>query len=230
MSLAGGFRIYRSTGGRVVHCRCTRRLASVVPQNRRPVRKVGADTVADGIRHSDEAPLQGTLFDGDFASVSKDLGFRGPVAHRVAGITYRQLDYWARTGLVVPEIRGASGSGSQRLYSFRDILLLRVVKRFLDVGISLQQIRIAIDHLRARGVEDLTELTLVSDGFSVYECTTANELFDLTKGGQGMFLISVSSVWQEIEGTLGDLPSERIAQQNLHTENELESRRRAKTG
>jgi len=70
----------------------------------------------------------------------------------------------------------------------------------------------------------------VRGGFSVYECTTANELFDLTKGGQGMFLISVSSVWQEIEGTLGDLPSERIAQQNLHTENELESRRRAKTG
>ena len=186
--------------------------------------------MADGIRHSDETPLQDTLFDGDFASVSKDLGFRGPVAHRVAGITYRQLDYWARTGLVVPEIRGASGSGTQRLYSFRDILLLRVVKRFLDVGISLQQIRIAIEHLRARGVEDLTELTLVSDGFSVYECTTANELFDLTKGGQGMFLISVSSVWQEIEGTLGDLPSERIAQQNMYSENELESRRRAKTG
>ena len=179
--------------------------------------------MADGIRHTGETPLQGTLFDGDFASVSKDLGFRGPVAHRVAGITYRQLDYWARTGLVVPEIRGASGSGTQRLYSFRDILLLRVVKRFLDVGISLQQIRIAIEHLRARGVEDLTELTLVSDGFSVYECTTAN-------GGQGMFLISVSSVWQEIEGTLGDLPSERIAQQSLRTENELESRRRAKTG
>lgn len=186
--------------------------------------------MADGIRHMNETPQQDALFDGDFASVSKDLGFRGPVAHKVAGITYRQLDYWARTGLVVPEIRGASGSGSQRLYSFRDILLLRVVKRFLDVGISLQQIRIAIDHLRARGVEDLTELTLVSDGFSVYECTTANELFDLTKGGQGMFLISVSSVWQEIEGTLGDLPSERIAQRNLSTANELESRRRAKTG
>ena len=173
---------------------------------------------------------QGVLFKDPVSIVDENLGYRGSVARKAAGISYRQLDYWARTGLVVPEIRGASGSGSQRLYSFRDILLLRVVKRFLDVGISLQQIRIAIDHLRARGVEDLTELTLVSDGFSVYECTTANELFDLTKGGQGMFLISVSSVWQEIEGTLGDLPSERIAQQNLHTENELESRRRAKTG
>lgn len=153
--------------------------------------------------------LQDLLFDGDFSPMPKDMGFRGPVAHRVAGITYRQLDYWARTGLVVPEIRQAGGSGTQRLYSFRDILLLRVVKRFLDVGISLQQIRVAIDHLRARGVEDLTEITLLSDGFSVYECTTASELYDLSKGGQGMFLISVSSVWKEIEGTLSALPSER---------------------
>ena len=180
----------------------------------------------------DAAPqrAQGMLFGDPLPELDTSTGYRGPIACRVAGITYRQLDYWARTGLVEPTVRGARGSGSQRLYSFRDILLLRVVKRFLDVGISLQQIRIAIEHLRARGVEDLTELTLVSDGFSVYECTTANELFDLTKGGQGMFLISVSSVWQEIEGTLGDLPSERIAQQSLRTENELESRRRAKTG
>ncbi len=176
-----------------------------------------------------QKPLQATLFDGDFAPVAADMGFRGPVAHKVAGITYRQLDYWARTGLVVPEIRDAAGSGSQRLYSFRDILLLRVVKRFLDVGISLQQIRVAIEHLRARGVTEISELTLVSDGFSVYECTSANELYDLTKGGQGMFLISVSSVWQEIEGTLLDLPSERIVE-GEHPGNELASRRKAKAG
>ncbi|MCC2592866.1 MerR family transcriptional regulator [Tessaracoccus sp. OS52] len=153
--------------------------------------------------------MQDLLIEGDFSPLPVDSGYRGPVAHRVAGITYRQLDYWARTGLVVPEIRQAGGSGTQRLYSFRDILLLRVVKRFLDVGISLQQIRVAIDHLRARGVEDLTEITLLSDGFSVYECTSANELYDLSKGGQGMFLISVSSVWKEIEGTLSSLPTER---------------------
>lgn len=174
-------------------------------------------------------PLQDLLFDGDFAPLPADVGFRGPVAHRVAGITYRQLDYWARTGLVVPEIREAGGSGTQRLYSFRDILLLRIVKRFLDVGISLQQIRVAIEHLRVRGVEDLTEITLLSDGFSVYECTSANELFDLTKGGQGMFLISVSSVWKEIEGTLSSLPTERVEPESEGGEtDELAARRRAK--
>jgi hypothetical protein len=88
---------------------------------------------------------QGLLFDGDFSPVPIDLGFRGPVACSAAGITYRQLDYWARTGLVVPEVRSASGSGSQRLYSFRDILILKVIKRLIDAGISLQQIRAAID-------------------------------------------------------------------------------------
>ncbi|MFT3886718.1 MAG: MerR family transcriptional regulator [Arachnia sp.] len=181
---------------------------------------------------AEKLALQEVLFDGDFAPVPSDTGFRGPIAHRVAGITYRQLDYWARTGLVVPEIRNAEGSGTQRLYSFRDILLLRVVKRFLDVGIALQQIRVAIDHLRARGVEELTELTLVSDGFSVFEVTSANELFDLTRGGQGMFMISVSSVWHELEGTLSTLPGERTSDEDVavveHPDDELAARRRAR--
>lgn len=180
---------------------------------------------------AEKPALQEVLFDGDFAPVPSDTGYRGPIAHRVAGITYRQLDYWARTGLVTPSIRNAEGSGTQRLYSFRDILLLRVVKRFLDVGISLQQIRVAIDHLRERGVDDLTELTLVSDGFSVYEVTSANELFDLTRGGQGMFMISVSSVWRELEGTLSTLPGERTAEEaavSSDPADELAARRRTR--
>lgn len=174
------------------------------------------------------ASFQAALFDGDFAPVPSDTGYRGPIAHRVAGITYRQLDYWARTGLVVPSIRDAEGSGTQRLYSFRDILLLRVVKRFLDVGISLQQVRKAIDHLRARGIDNLTELTLVSDGFSVYEVTSAHELYDLSSGGQGMFMISVSSVWRELEGTLSTLPGERTTDAHADPADELAARREAR--
>ncbi len=107
-----------------------------------------------------------------------------PSACQIAGITYRQLDYWARTSLVVPSIRGAAGSGSQRLYSFKDILVLKIVKRLLDTGISLQNIRVAVDHLRKRGVEDLAKITLFSDGTTVYECTSAEEVVDLLQGGQ----------------------------------------------
>jgi DNA-binding transcriptional MerR regulator len=169
---------------------------------------------------------QELLFEGDFSPVPRDLGFRGPVACSAAGITYRQLDYWARTGLVVPEIRGASGSGSQRLYSFRDILILKVIKKLIDAGISLQQIRTAIDHLRARGVDDLTQVTLMSDGASVYECTSSDEVIDLLQGGQGVFGIAIGGVWREIEGSLSELPSEKATRDE--TNDELAERRRAR--
>ncbi len=170
---------------------------------------------------------QDSLFDGDFSPLPVDQGFRGPVACSAAGITYRQLDYWARTGLVVPEVRDATGSGTQRLYSFRDLLLLKVIKRLIDAGISLQQIRIAVDHLRARGVEDLTEVTLLSDGVSVYECTSDDEVVDLLKGGQGMFGIALGGVWRSIEGTLLDLPTER-ADDTTRAIDELAARRAAR--
>ena len=122
------------------------------------------------------ASAQGLLFDDDLPELSEDIGYRGPTACRAAGITYRQLDYWARTGLVEPSVRSATGSGTQRLYGFRDILVLKVVKRLLDTGVSLQQIREAIKKLRDRGVEDLAGITLMSDGASVYECTSADEV------------------------------------------------------
>ncbi len=176
--------------------------------------------------------LQELLFDGDFSPLPADLGFRGPVACNAAGITYRQLDYWARTGLVTPEVRGAKGSGSQRLYSFRDILLLKVIKRLLDAGISLNQIRTAIEHLRARGVDDLTEVTLMSDGVSVFECTSDDEVIDLLRGGQGVFGIALGGVWRDIEGTLSALPAERAEEEEppaaLSANDELARRRQAR--
>jgi len=138
-----------------------------------------------------------------------EMGYRGPTACTAAGITYRQLDYWARTGLVEPSVRAAHGSGSQRLYSFRDILVLKVVKRLLDTGISLQQIRAAVQHLRDRGSADLAQVTLMSDGVSVYECTSTDEVVDLLQGGQGVFGIALGRVWREVEGDLAELPAVR---------------------
>ena len=155
------------------------------------------------------ARAQGLLFTDDLPVLDETVGYRGPTAQRAAGITYRQLDYWARTGLVEPGVRSATGSGTQRLYSFRDILVLKVVKRLLDTGVSLQQIRTAVSHLRERGVDDLAQITLMSDGASVYECTSADEVIDLVQGGQGVFGIAVGRVWREVEGSLAELPSER---------------------
>ena len=199
---------------------------------------------------SDAAPrgqlnLQGTLFD-DLPEAERpgatpqDVGYRGPTACNVAGITYRQLDYWARTGLVEPTVREASGSGTSRLYSFRDILVLRVVKGLLDAGVSLANIRTAIATLRERGVADLAEITLMSDGTTVYECTSTDEILDLLKRGQGVFGIAVGRHIGEVEGTLAALPSERAAAgtvvatgasdtSDTSAADELASRRRRRT-
>ena len=156
-----------------------------------------------------QAGEQGLLFGDDVATRPEGIGYRGPTACSAAGITYRQLDYWARTGLVEPSVRAAQGSGSARLYSFRDILVLKVVKRLLDTGISLQQIRAAVTHLRSRGTDDLAKITLMSDGVSVYECTSSDEVVDLLQGGQGVFGIALGRIWQEVDGTLADLPAEQ---------------------
>jgi DNA-binding transcriptional MerR regulator len=158
--------------------------------------------------------LQGTLFD-DLPADQRPgaspagIGYRGPTACSAAGITYRQLDYWARTGLVEPSVREASGSGTQRLYSFRDILVLKIVKKLLDAGISLQNIRTAISSLRDRGIEDLGQITLMSDGTTVYECTSTDEVVDLLQGGQAVFAIAVGRSVRDVEGSLAQLPGER---------------------
>ena len=173
--------------------------------------------------------VQPGLFPDD--SVPDELvGYRVPIACQIAGITYRQLDYWARTNLVVPSIRGAAGSGSQRLYSFKDILVLKIVKRLLDTGISLQNIRVAVDHLRRRGVRDLARITLFSDGITVYECTSAEEVVDLLQGGQGVFGIAVSGAMRELTGTIADFPAERAdgGEATQAPEDELASRRKTR--
>jgi DNA-binding transcriptional MerR regulator len=147
----------------------------------------------------------GLLFTDGLPEHDADSGYRGTVAAKAAGISYRQLDYWARTELVEPTIRGAAGS--QRLYGFRDILVLKLVKRLLDTGISLQQIRTAVNQLREAGVNDLAQTTLMSDGASVYLCTSDDEVIDLVSRGQGVFGIAVGKVLREVESSLVEIDS-----------------------
>ncbi len=158
-----------------------------------------------------------------------EIGYRGATACSAAGISYRQLDYWARTGLVEPSVRSATGSGTSRLYGFRDILVLKIVKRLLDAGISLQNIRTAVTHLRSRGVSDLERITLMSDGSSIYECASPDEIVDLLAGGQGVFGIAVGKVWHEVEGSLANLQGE-VDGSTVRVEgnDELSMRRKAK--
>lgn len=190
-------------------------------------------TPEGGLTDPAPEPAQGVLFTDGLDDIPADAGFRGPVACKVVGITYRQLDYWARTGLVEPSIRSAKGSGSQRLYGFGDVLVLKVVKRLLDTGVSLQQIRVAVNSLRERGINDLQQVTLMSDGATVYECTSNDEVIDLLQGGQGVFGIAVGRVWREVQGELAQLPVERLDDEpapQLVVVDELSARRARKTG
>ena len=131
-------------------------------------------------------------------------GYRAPQVCTLVGISYRQLDYWARTGLITPSVQEASGSGSQRLYSFGDVVQLKVVKRLLDAGMSLKKIRKAMEILSVELASEspLTDVTLLSDGITIYAAHSASEVVDVFKGGQGVFGIAVGPVQDELVGEI----------------------------
>jgi DNA-binding transcriptional MerR regulator len=144
----------------------------------------------------------------------EDEGYRGPTVTKIVGITYRQLDYWARTKLVEPTYRKAEGSGTQRLYSFDDIVRLRVVKRLLDTGVSLQKVRMAVDELRSRGAS-LAGTTLMSDGSTVYAVDDDAQVLDLLKRGQGVFALDLDPVVDQLRGEVTAFPTERVTAANV---------------
>jgi DNA-binding transcriptional MerR regulator len=145
--------------------------------------------------------------------VSSQQGFRAPEVCRLVGISYRQLDYWARTDLLKPSLREAQGSGTQRQYSFTDVVQLRVVKRLLDAGMSLKKVRQAMDILRDRLDSDnpLSEVTLLSDGQTIYAANSDQDVVDLFRGGQGVFGIALGPVQEQLEGEILELLPERAS-------------------
>jgi DNA-binding transcriptional MerR regulator len=137
-------------------------------------------------------------------------GFPGPQVCKLIGITYRQLDYWARTGLLRPSVADARGSGSKRLYSYRDLLELKVIKQLLDAGVSLQSARRAVDCLRQHLGADLVSAKLVlTEGRSVL-AQTNGEVVDLLAGGQGVFnIVPLSGVVDEVDAAIVELGRSR---------------------
>ena len=134
-------------------------------------------------------------------------GYRGPQACKIVGITYRQLDYWTRTGLVRASVRDAQGSGTQRLYSFNDLLQLKVIKRLTEAGASLKKVRQAIEYVTTNLEDDWSKATIATDGNGVYACTSDAEVVDLLRSGQGVLgaIVAVDRVKDELAGTLAEL-------------------------
>ncbi|MFM7253830.1 MAG: MerR family transcriptional regulator [Ilumatobacteraceae bacterium] len=129
-------------------------------------------------------------------------GYSGTVAANVVGITYRQLDYWARTGLVRPTLADASGSGSRRQYAYRDLLELRLVKSLLDAGIKLEAIRTVFDYLREHVDSDIAAAHLVISGTDVLLCD-GDQLVDVLRRGQGVLnVLAIGGVKDELDSEL----------------------------
>ena len=133
------------------------------------------------------------------SEVSSDVGFSGTRTAQIVGISYRQLDYWARTDLIRPSLTDASGSGSRRRYSYRDLLELKVIKKLLDAGIKLESVRVVFDFLRAHMETDIASAHLVIDGNQVVLCT-GEELIDVMRRGQGVLnVLPLAGVKAEID-------------------------------
>jgi DNA-binding transcriptional MerR regulator len=129
-------------------------------------------------------------------------GFSGTQAAKVVGITYRQLDYWARTDLIRPSLSDASGSGSRRRYSYEDLLELRVIKTLLDAGIKLESVRDVFDYLRQHVSTDIAAAHLVINGSSVV-LAEGDELIDVLANGQGVLnVLSLAGVKDEVDAQL----------------------------
>jgi DNA-binding transcriptional MerR regulator len=137
-------------------------------------------------------------------------GFRGPQVCNIVGITYRQLDYWARTDLLRPSISDARGSGTQRVYSYTDLLQLKVIKQLLDAGVSLRSTRKAIDCLRASGAEVASASLLIADDRSVL-ARSGPELFDLLRGGQGVLsiVLGMDKIVSEVDAAIMEIEARR---------------------
>jgi DNA-binding transcriptional MerR regulator len=139
-----------------------------------------------------------------------ETGFRGPQVCKIVGITYRQLDYWARTNLLRPSIADAKGSGSQRVYSYRDLVELKVIKSLLDAGMALQQARRALEYLRENLGEDVASANLVLSGGSALLARSDGEIVDLVRQGQGVLnIVPLGGVVDELDAAIHDMrPSE----------------------
>ena len=142
-------------------------------------------------------------------------GFRGPQVCKIVGITYRQLDYWARTDLIRPSIADAKGSGTQRRYSYRDLVELKVIKNLLDAGVSLQLARKGIEYIRKNLGEDIASASLVIDGPKSVLARSDGEVIDLMRKGQGVLsIVALGPVVDQLESAIHQLrPTESKADQ-----------------
>jgi DNA-binding transcriptional MerR regulator len=156
-----------------------------------------------GIRRLEQGSLDAALAGREGGD---EIGFRGPQVCKIVGISYRQLDYWARTDLVRPSLADARGSGTQRRYSYRDLVRLKVIKNLLDSGVKLQAARKAIEYVKGDLGDDWASASLVLNGTNSVLVRTGEDLVDVVRQGQGVLnIVSLGQVVDELEASIHDL-------------------------
>jgi DNA-binding transcriptional MerR regulator len=149
---------------------------------------------------------QGVLAEPDAGFRGDEVGYGGPQVCKIVGISYRQLDYWARTDLLRPSLADAAGSGTQRRYSYRDLVALKVIKSLLDGGLSLQTARKAIEYLRDHLGEDLASTSLVLDGSRSVLVRTGEDIVDVVRQGQGVLnIVPLAGLVEQLEASIHEI-------------------------
>jgi DNA-binding transcriptional MerR regulator len=165
--------------------------------------KAGRGGSNGGLPHLEQGSLDAALAGREGGD---EIGFRGPQVCKIVGISYRQLDYWARTDLVRPSLADARGSGTQRRYSYRDLVRLKVIKNLLDSGVKLQAARKAIEYVRGDLGDDWASASLVLNGTNSVLVRTGEDLVDVVRQGQGVLnIVSLGQVVDELEASIHDL-------------------------
>jgi DNA-binding transcriptional MerR regulator len=171
---------------------------------------VGADEPEATVQETTTQEAAGQSLSATDQKQAKDLGYSGTQTATVVGITYRQLDYWARTDLIRPSLSDASGSGSRRRYSYSDLLELKAIKKLLDSGIKLEQVRKVFEYLRQHVTSDIASAHIVIDGSSV-NVYDGDQLIDVLRNGQGVLnVLSLGGVKTELEADLAPVAADII--------------------
>jgi DNA-binding transcriptional MerR regulator len=163
--------------------------------------------------------VQGTIFGDSIPELGSDVGYKTPTVAYATGLTVRQINTWVSKGICSPSLKDSDGSGDCRLYTFKDIVILKTFKQLRDIGISVQKLSQVAETLRNSGFVDLSQVTLFSDSRTVYLAKSPNEVVDLLKSvdnfAQGAFMISLSSIWAQTEGVLHEIKPTTVKEEVL---------------
>lgn len=163
--------------------------------------------------------VQGTIFGNSIPELGENVGYRMNAVLKATKLTQRQLDHWITKGYFKPSLNDAQGSGNRRLFTFKDIVILKTYKSLLDAGVTIQKIAKAKDALLACGIDDLSQVTLFSDGKQIFLAKSQDEIINILQtagqSAQGVFAVSIASIWSIAEGDMHKFKPTTVEEESI---------------